>query len=353
MQISLSNDTQFELTSAKDIPFLEAQVNIEEEKFLVEFLKKWFSEDQWFEFQTSGSTGTPKSIRLHRDTLLYSARQTLQALELDKGQQSNYRFLLCISPRFIGGIMVFIRAWLCKGYLKIIPANTNFRFLQSPFDLTSIVPLQAEKLLQSPLSLSKLTKVLIGGAPISPGLEEKLGQSLNKSQQWFATYGMTETASHVALKEVGTTVFHATGDAQFSLDNRDCLQIIGTITNKKTLATNDVVDLIDPQRFRWKGRFDFIINSGGVKINPERVESKLNETLGIKQPIITWIPDDQLGQKVVCLTTEAFDQSQLLVSSLHPYEQPKHIAIVNSIPLKPNGKIDRKAAQQLAMTLLN
>lgn len=351
MLISLSNTSYLNLESSIDIPALEARVEIEEEKYLISFIQDWLSTKDWFTFQTSGSTGSPKSIQLHRKTLEYSAHQTLKAVNLNAGD-SDVSSLLCISPKYIGGIMVFVRAWLTNGKLKVLPAKTDFEALEEQYDLTSIVPLQVEKLLQKRTKVEKLQNVLIGGAPLSQGVEKKLAKHLQNSQNWYATYGMTETASHVALRRIGKSIFEATGDVQFDVDHRGCLKIKGTITDNQSLKTNDMIDLHSSSRFEWKGRYDFIINSGGVMVNPEKVELIISKMLGVNHLVVTWIPDASLGQKVVCLSKEHFELSSLKEDYIHPYEKPKQLAIVDDIPSTLGGKLDRTACQLLAESVL-
>lgn len=56
--------------------------------------------------------------------------------------------------------------------------------------------------------------------------------------------------------------------------------------------------LISDTQFVWLGRYDNVINSGGIKIMPEQVESKLS-TLIPRRYFVNGEQDDNLGEKVV------------------------------------------------------
>ena len=95
----------------------------------------------------------------------------------------------------------------------------------------------------------------------------------------FATYGMTETCSHVALRGLGEEHFTAMPGVSFSLDNRDCLRITAPGYSFTVLQTNDIARLVNDSGFIWRERFDNVINTGGIKIFPEETERKLRGKL--------------------------------------------------------------------------
>src|SRR5690606_21206453 len=79
-----------------------------------------------------------------------------------------------------------------------------------------------------------------------------------------------------------------------SQDLRDCLVIEAPKIMDGTIVTNDVVQLISPSEFLWLGRYDNIINSGGIKLIPEQIEKKLSPKL-TSRFFVTGIPDTLLG----------------------------------------------------------
>lgn len=63
-------------------------------------------------------------------------------------------------------------------------------------------------------------------------------------------------------------------------------------------VTNDMVRLHGNKRFEWLGRFDYVINSGGIKLFPELIEQKLVRSIPGRF-FITSRPDEVLGESVL------------------------------------------------------
>lgn len=317
----------------------------EDSQHLLEFIQSWTKGKRVFTFETSGSTSKPKKIQLTKEILVYSATETLKYLNFD-GRQSK-PFLLPISPKFIGGMMVAVRALVSNTDLIVVDAQLP-SWPEGSYFTASFVPLQIEKILQSNRqALKSIDNILIGGAALDPGLEEKL---VDINTHFFHTYGMTETASHVALRRLGENTFHSIGDAKFELSDQQTLTISGTVTGNRELTTNDLVELQDAQAFIWKGRADFVINSGGYKIQPELVEAKLSEQLDVPF-VISSLPDVKFGNKVV-LIAEGPERS-LDFATLHPYEKPKSLYFNQQIARTASGKLDRNQTRANLLKQIN
>lgn len=157
---------------------------------------------------------------------------------------------------------------------------------------------------------------------------------------------MTETCSHVALRDItaGESHFTAMPSITFSLDTRGCLVINAPQYSFLTLTTNDVVELIDDKHFKWKGRIDAVINSGGVKIHPEEVESLLRPMMGNSVYMIAARESEKWGEEVILKVTGDCDRDKIMAfcrEHLSPAQRPKAIISVKEIPLTANGKIKR------------
>ena len=113
------------------------------------------------------------------------------------------------------------------------------------------------------------------------------------------------------------------------------------------IITNDLVELIDSGQFKWLGRHDNVINSGGYKISPERIEKSLESILSDRAFFLTSFHDDRLGEKLV-LVVEGnpihIDFSKL---HLHPYEIPKEVLHLPEFIRTPTGKINRRETMRL------
>lgn len=311
------------------------------ERYIIQFVKDWENGQQQFVFHTSGSTGHPKPITLTREQLAYSAQSTLDFLF---GQESPQGLLLCLRPQFIGGTQVIVRALLCGADLVVVEAQSNpLRHVSEPIDLASMVPVQLETVLrESPDELKKTKRVLIGGAALSPALQEKL-KALGFGK-FYQTFGMTETASHIALREVHEPVYRPMGDIQIKTNKDDKLLLKGTTTRHEWLNTNDLVELIDGG-FVWKGRADWVINSGGIKVHPEEIEKEMKAFLNTDDLMLSALPDEQLSERVVLVTKEPLlDRLEPLRTHLG-YAFPKSEHLIVDWPLTASGKPDRRAVK--------
>ena len=301
----------------------------EHEKFVLKIIRNWHANTQLFTHQTSGSTGRPKKIDISRDKIEMSARATLSYIDpYDKIKTS----MLCLNPKHIGGAMVVYRSLIYNHDLTIVDPSTDLSkaIEHNSFDLVSMVPLQFGKLTES--QLNQFGTILIGGAPLKV-------QSVRSTAKVYSTFGMTETVSHIALRPIDKDEFTTTGDTIVEADEYQTLKIKGKITDHKWLITNDIVSTTSPKSFKWVGRKDFVINSGGIKVNPEDLEQKLEPQIA-DEFIIGSIPDADLGQKVVLISEGS--ERPIDFSSLDKYHRPKVCFYNQEIFRTSSGKIDRK-----------
>ena len=158
----------------------------------------------------------------------------------------------------------------------------------------------------------------------------------------YETFGMTETVSHVALKNIskGEKSFKALDGIRFK-SNNGCLKIYSKELLEAPITTSDIVDLQSEKEFVWKGRQDFIINSGGIKINPEVVEKTLSGFFSTPF-IVLGLPDNTLGEKlVVAFEKETPSNYSKAIEALSSFEKPK--MVFNFINFKRvNNKILRR-----------
>jgi O-succinylbenzoic acid--CoA ligase len=298
------------------------------------FLLDWFSDSETIVLKTSGSTGRPKKIIAQKSKLVASAQSTIIFCDL-KPQQTA---LLCLPLKYIGGKMMLIRAMLAGLSIDVVPPTASPFNAVDPYGFSAITPYQLQ---HSLTDLHKINKLLVGGAPVSVSLANALKGS---STQIYETYGMTETFSHVALKNLskGHTHFAALPNVSFTTD-QDCLVIHAPNLSKNPIKSNDRVDLISPTGFVWLGRSDYVINSGGIKLHPEQIEDKL--TLLFSRPILVFgMPDDDLGESLAVVfegvVPEGFDKIINNSNLFDRYQKPKHIFCLPEF-VRSNGKLMR------------
>ena len=311
---------------------------------MANFLEEWLNFETYIFVKTSGSTGSPKKIKLSKNQMIESAKATGTYFKVGEGTKA----LLCLSADYIAGKMMLVRAMVLGWDLHVVaPEKDALVQYDNPYDFVAVVPYQLHYSLKA---LEKIKKIIIGGGAISESLESALQLS---EVEAFATYGMTETITHVAARRINgfakSESFHALPDVKFSTDERGCLVISAPKISEEVVQTNDLVTLISPTSFIWIGRADFVINTGGVKIHPEEVERKLESLLKIPF-IISSETDEILGEKVVLVVEskgdEKPDYSQIF-SFLLPYERPKKVYTLSQFPYTETGKIKRKQIQEV------
>lgn len=345
-----------------------------------DFESEWNNTENYITANTSGSTGIPKQIRLSKEIVKRSAERSISFFGI------NSRSLLysCISPDFIGGKMVFVRALLSGAqFFYEEPSNRpltnlpdkigilNSEYLSTnQIDLVSLVPSQMLYLIENPqIWKGKVKCFLIGGGRIS---EEMASKMEDMGIEAYESYGMTETASHIALRRVSRLPQHfkTLPGIGISTDERGCLIITGVDKNK--IITNDLVTVYGNDQFDLIGRFDNVINSGGKKIHPEALEKRIRTILSkdsqinaflndhhksctegatlFPEMIITGASDKKWGEKCI-LCIEAFVHDKEYISDLilhrlrnflEGWEMPKEIWFLPEFPHTANGKINRR-----------
>lgn len=315
------------------------------------FVRQWIEGGDDFELMTSGSTGDPKRISINRSQMVASAEATATALKLKSGMTS----LLCLSPAYIAGKMMIVRSFVTGMKLVCIePSSNPMEHLgQTRVDFCAMVPMQVYHAARmAGDALGRVKKLIIGGG----SLDSNTFQLLQKTKcESYATYGMTETISHIALKRLNgkkkTGHYSALPGVGLTTDERGCLVIDWKMLGGP-VKTNDLVELINSKTFDWLGRWDNIINSGGIKIIPEKLEESVKailEASGLNNRLIISKTDDvRLGDKVILIiegsaSTPAIENVRLLMDGrLKRYEIPREIFFCDQFIETATGKINRK-----------
>lgn len=311
-------------------------------KYLGQFMQEWLNENEYISVQSSGSTGSPKKIKVLKTQMLASAQATAGFFNFKEGQTA----LLALPMHYIAGKMMVVRA-LYSGLNLILlePSTHPFEQLnpKQKIDFAPFTPMQLDGV-KDTLSIRT---ILLGGGPVSKSQEAALQ---NVSAEIYHGYGMTETLSHIALRKVNgpdaDQIYRALPQVFFEQDKRDCL--VATVPFlKEKVITNDVIQLIDRQSFIWQSRFDHVINSGGIKLFPEKIESQISHFIETAF-FVFGMADEVLGQRL-CLFIEGEHPSpahlKILQSQIQQVlkgaEKPKHIYFILSFSRTASGKIQR------------
>jgi len=316
------------------------------------FLQNWFDDSEFVTVHTSGSTGTPKCIQLSKQSMVNSARMTNQFFQLT----SKSVCLLCLPVSYIAGKMMIVRAVVSGFHLLAVEPSANpFINMQESVDFTAITPYQLFHSCET-LKNKSVGKIIVGGGPVTSKLELL---SENIPSELFETYGMTETCSHIALRRFNgmdkSDCFTILDGITIRLDERECLAISAPHLLKEEIQTNDIVELKGTSSFRWLGRADSTINSGGIKIHPEQLEKKL-EGIVPTGYFISSIPDEQFENIVVLIIeSQRYSIQELkhlevqLEKMLSKYEIPKRIYFLPSFIYSESNKVMRKPTLEKAL----
>jgi o-succinylbenzoate---CoA ligase len=314
------NGSHYTFNKLKDVAYSYIKEGKPYEKHIGEFLLQWTDSSKTVTVKTSGSTGKPKTIKLYKQAMVHSAIATGDYFNLKPSNSA----LLCLPATYIAGKMMIVRAIILGLQLDLVePSSRPLELVKRKYQFAAMVPMQLRNSLGK---LSKIKTLIVGGAKVSDDLENKIQ---NCSTVIYATYGMTETITHIAVKKLNrqpSSKFEVLPNVQITQDERDCLVINVPYISKA---------------FELLGRFDNVINSGGIKIHPEQLETKL--TPFIKTDFfIASRENETLGEEVI-LVIEGQEQKLLndVFKSFDKHEIPKEVLFLKTFKRTVSGKINR------------
>jgi O-succinylbenzoic acid--CoA ligase len=304
------------------------------------FLLDWLDTNDFIEVKTSGSTGKPKTLKIKKQAMVNSAITTGNFFDLTPGK----KVLNCLPSNFIAGKMMMVRAIILGLEVDMVVPSALPRIdYEKNYDFCAFTPMQLKNFAKY---LKSIKTVIVGGGRVSNHIKALVQ---DKKPQVYETYGMTETVSHIAVKKLNKFSGDATDayfttlpDISISQDDRGCLVIEAPKLSEDTIVTNDLVEIYSDNQFEWIGRYDNMINTGGIKVFPEQIEEKLQDRMNGRQFFIYGVEDDTLGEKIILVVegTEA-DIDSTILDDLDKYEKPKDILFTRKFKETASGKIHR------------
>jgi O-succinylbenzoic acid--CoA ligase len=301
-----------------------------------EIEKEW-NESEFISFQTSGSTGTPKVVTFTKEQVIRSAQRTATFFNLNK----NAEVFCALPPIYVAGKMMALRAIINDWKLTWQTPSAHPE-IENHYDFAAFTSQQCLQIIgDNSTSLNKIERILLGGGPISEQIVQFAKSTV--STIWEG-YGMTETLTHVAMRNVKSEMyFQALKGVQFTQGANGNLIVEDSWLKLPALETTDVVEFVE-EGFVVKGRLDYAIISGGVKLFPEEIERILSNQ--IKQPFyIGSVSDEILGRKVVLYVEgEPDDFLQPKIEGLNlGVRKPREIVFEKHFSRTASGKIIRKS----------
>lgn len=336
------NGNNYDHSQLKEVAYSLIKEGEPYEKIVGDFMLDWLDEKDYIKVHTSGSTGKPKVIKLSKQAMVNSSIATGNYLKLKSGNTA----LHCLPANYIAGKMMLVRAMILGLEMDMVePTSQPIFDYDKIYNFTAMLPMQ----LQSTLTyLHNIKIMIVGGSSISKQLIEST-QTLKTKV--YASYGMTETASHIALMPLNIKSkekhFRVLPKVSISQDERGCLVIDAPKVSKEKVITNDLVTLHSSTEFEWLGRIDNVINSGGVKLFPEQIEEKLKGIIP-NQFFIASEPDSLLGEEVIMVIESKSNVLEASVfEGLDKFEIPKKVYAVPQFKMTTTGKIKRKETLNL------
>ncbi len=309
---------------------------------------------------TSGTTGAPKGALLTAAALRASAAATHDRL----GGPGTW--LLALPPQHIAGVQVLMRSALAGTTPVELDVSAGFDAAELPSAIerlgpgrryTSLVAAQLAKALADPAAagaLAELDAVLLGGGPAPRPVLDAAGAA---GVTGVRTYGMSETAGGCVYDGVpldGVRV-RVEADGRIVLGGATLAKGYRNPVDPDPFAepgwfrTDDIGTLDDAGTLTVLRRADDAISTGGLTVLPQPVEAALATHPAVVDCAVFGVPDDRLGQRVVAAvvvggaapTLEALRSH--VARTLPATAAPREVHIVEALPRRGIGKVDRKA----------
>lgn len=323
---------------------------------------------------TSGTTGKPKMVPWTHEGLGAAMHNIVSAYGL-RAQDAT----VAVMPMFHGhGLVAGLLAALSSGGTVGLPVKGRFsphtffdELAATGATWVTAVPTIYQVLLDvAPAETAAATHLRFlrsCSAPLPPAVAARLEAAFGAPV--LPAYGMTE-ATHQAcavtadadsstrMQTVGAPVgteLRITESGEVWLRGRavargylnDPAATAATFTDG-WLHTGDLGSVNDAGVLTLQGRIKNIINRGGEKISPERVEDVLLTRPDVVQAAVFPVPDDKYGEQVAAAVVlragASFDSAALqafCAERLARFEVPDHISSVDELPVTAKGSVDR------------
>jgi 2,3-dihydroxybenzoate-AMP ligase len=341
---------------------------------------------------SGGTTGIPKLIPRSHDDYAYNARAAAAVSGLD--ESAVYLAALPVGHNFPLACPGVLGTLLLGGRVVMAaspdPALAFTLVERERVSIASVVPAIAQRWLEAAATtrrdLSSLRVLQVGGARLPPELARRVRPALGATLQ--QVFGMAEgLLCYTGLDDPEDVVCETQGQPMSPDDEVRLIDDAG-----RDVAPGEVGELAvqGPYTVRgyyrrpelqatcftadgWyrsgdlvrrhpsgglvvEGRVRDVINRGGEKISAEEVEVLARLHPAAAQAAAIAVPDPVLGERV-CLFVVARPGQRVTLDELRaameaagaaPFKLPERLELVESLPLTPVGKVDKKALLALA-----
>ena len=311
---------------------------------ILSFIKMINTNDKDIEYETSGTTGEPKKVYHNYNSLTKNIKIDKNLIESIWGLTYDYKK--------IAGSQVILQSFLNNSTIVNLygKSKKEIHDLIEYQKITHIsgTPTFYKLLIDGGFVYNNIKQLTLGG-------EVSENYLLNKLTINFPNAKVTNI---YASTEFGTLL--TTNGQYFKITekNHNLVKIVddeivvhssllSQDTNLEWFNTGDKIEWVDDDNFKIVGRQTNMINVGGVKVNPIKVENLINSLEYVLISFVYGIKNSLMGNVVSVDLVLKFDKSIKdikfdLRNLLEPYEVPLKINIVEKININSTGKIDRK-----------
>jgi amino acid adenylation domain-containing protein len=358
-------------------------------------------EDIVYVIYTSGSTGRPKGVMIMHHSLVNRIEWMQKCYPSDRDtvfiQKTVYTFDVSVWELFwwsVSGARIFILQpkkehdprHLCRvinkykiSFLHFVPS-----VLRIFLDYIEVKNNQRD--------LQSMRKVFVSGERLDSSLVKRFYTLFdeNKDIELINLYGPTEATidvtyfnckkgveydevpigkpidntriyivgkdnNQVPVGEAGEIYIAGAGLAKCYLNRTELTSERFPLFNgERVYKTGDIGKYLDDGNILFLGRMDNQIKLRGLRIELEEIEFYLLKHQDVKEAVVL-MKKDSMGNKYLCAylvvkKPVASQSLKLFLSRFLPeYMVPSVITLLEEMPIKPNGKIDRSALQDLLL----
>jgi len=336
---------------------------------------------------TSGTESTPKGVMHSHNTFMHATTQMARVCQLTSddviwtpspvGHGTGFGWGVRLAPS-LGATLVLQDIWDVDEALQLIEQERcTFVLAATPF----VVMLLESPALREPRKTS-LRIFGCAGAPVPRLIGEKAREKMGCTLigMWGLTEGYIASASSPTAPDEklwGTDGCAMPGGVELAIfDEETRTRMLGpgevgelatrgpnvslgyfndpertaaVFREDGWLFTNDLASMDTDGYIRIAGRKKDTVNRGGLKYSSREVEELMLQHPAVAQVAVVAVPDERLGEKAcACIVTRSdasieFSEMNTYLSDrgVAKFKLPEYIAVLNSIPMTPSGKIQK------------